>query len=81
MESNSSSLVNNNNLDYKELIRPYLKHWKWFIISLVIALCLSLIYLRYATPLFAAEAKIQIIVDPTAASQLSTFNDLGMLST
>jgi capsular exopolysaccharide synthesis family protein len=81
MESKHSIFSNNNNkLDYKELIRPYLKHWKWFVFSLFLAIALAFIYFRYTTPLYAVEGKIQIIEDPGATSQFSTFNDLGMLS-
>lgn len=79
MESKYTS-ISNNKLDYKELIRPYQKHWKWFVFCLFLALTLAIIYIRYATPLYAVEGKIQIIEDPGASSQLSTFNDLGMLS-
>ncbi|WP_019671498.1 GumC family protein [Eudoraea adriatica] len=79
MESNYSSFSDDNKLDFKELIRPYLRHWKWFVFSLVFAIALSLFYFRYATPLFEVEAKIQILADD-ANSNLSTFSDLQKLT-
>ncbi|MFC2148443.1 GumC family protein [Bacteroidota bacterium] len=80
MESNYSSLSNNNKFDYQELIGPYLKHSRWFVFSLLLLLAIAIIYIRYATPLYEVEGKIQIIEDASSTSQLSTFNDLGMLT-
>ena len=60
MESKTSSF-SNNKIDYKELIQPYLKHWRWFVFSLIVSITIAIIYLRYATPLYEARAKIQII--------------------
>ncbi|WP_299164461.1 tyrosine-protein kinase [uncultured Eudoraea sp.] len=80
MESNYSSFSNHKKEDYKELLKPFLKNWKWFVFSLFLALSLAIIYIRYTTPLFAVQAKIQIIEDQNASADLSTFSDLGMLT-
>lgn len=80
MESKFSSISNHNKLDYKELIRPFLKHWKWFVFSLLVSITIAIIYLRYATPLYEATGKIQIIEDPNATSQMGAFSDLEMLT-
>ena len=76
--------LNSNNLestiDLKELIKTYSKHWKWFVLSIIIVLTIAFIYLRYATPLYAAQAQIQIIEDKGTSSELSIFKDLDVLS-
>ncbi len=79
MESNYSNLPNTQ-LDYKELLKPYLKHWKWFLVGLFFAIFMAVLFLRYTTPLFAVEAKIQIIKDQNATSELGAFSDLQMLT-
>lgn len=68
-----------NTLDLKDLINTYTKHWKWFVISCILALLLALLYIRYATPEYAANAKIQIIEDKGGASEMSAFSELSLL--
>lgn len=66
-------------VDLKEIIATYTKHWKWFVLSAILACILAFIYIRYATPEYAAKAKIQIIEDKNASSELSAFQDLKIL--
>ncbi|MEG3658587.1 polysaccharide biosynthesis tyrosine autokinase [Arenibacter palladensis] len=68
------------NSDINEIIDSYTKHWKWFVVSVVIALIFGFIYLRYATPEYLAEAKIQILDENSSGSGLGLFQDLDLLS-
>ena len=77
---NSTSSLSQNKLDYTELLKPYLKHWRWFAFSVIIAVTLAIVYIRYATPQYAVQGKVQIIEDQTAATELSAFRDLGVFS-
>ena len=79
MESNYSNMPKGH-IDYKELLKPYLKHWKWFAVSVIIALLLAILYIRYTTPEYAVQAKIQILEDQGAASELGAFSDLQLLT-
>ena len=79
MESMPSSFSNNNKLDYKELIRPYLRHWKWFAFSAMIALVLAFLSIRYSTPEYAVQSEIQIIQDQSSSSEMTAFRDLNLL--
>ena len=72
--------LNASGIDYKLIIGKYLKHWKWFVLSSIIALCLAFFNLRYTIPEYEASAKIQIIKDKNAASELSIFRDLDALA-
>ena len=68
------------NLDLKEIISLYTKHWKWFVLSGFISLAIAYVYLRYEIPEYIAEAKIQIVDEGSSGSGLSLFKDLDMLS-
>ncbi len=68
-----------NSADLKETIATYTKHWKWFLLSALAAMVLAFIYIRYATPEYAAKAKIQILEDKNSTSELSAFQDLTLL--
>ena len=43
-----------------EILFKYLVYWPWFVVSIVICICCTLIYLRYSTPIYSTSAKILI---------------------
>ena len=45
----------------EELIAPYLAHWRWIVLSVVLALILGLIYLRYAEKIYMVNSSIILI--------------------
>lgn len=80
MGLDSNNVFSKQGMDYRELLRPYLKHWKWFAGSVFLAVLLAVVYLRYTIPEYAVQAKIQILQDQSATSELSAFRDLGILT-
>ena len=76
---NLDSQSTSNTVDLKEVISSYLKHWKWFVVSIALMLILATIYIRYTPPQYAAAAKIQILEDENSGSSLSAFSDLDVL--
>ncbi|MEO9891021.1 polysaccharide biosynthesis tyrosine autokinase [Aurantibacter sp.] len=74
-----SEKFSNDNVDLKEILNSYLKHWKWFVLSAIVTLIMASLYIRYATPEYSAKAKIQIIEDKNSSSELSAFQDLDLL--
>ncbi|MCX7549495.1 GumC family protein [Xanthomarina sp. F2636L] len=48
------------NIDFKEIITPYLHKWKFIILCVVFAVSLAFLYLRYADYQYQANAKIKI---------------------
>ncbi|MEY8779552.1 GumC family protein [Allomuricauda sp. XS_ASV26] len=70
----------NTKLDIKSILDSYLKHWKWFVLSVIVAFLLAFAYLRYTIPKYNASAKIQIIEDKGASSELSVLQDLDVFS-
>lgn len=66
----------------KEVFSIYLSKWKWFVVSIIVALSLGYAYLRYTLPQFEASATV-LIKDDTKGnvpSEVSAFQDLGILS-
>jgi len=75
-----SQNINTDNSDINEIFSNYTQHWKWFVVSGVVALVLAFIYLRYTPPEYLAEAKIQILDENSTGSGLGLFQDLDALS-
>ena len=44
----------------KEQLSIYLSHWRWFIVSIFIALALGFFYLKYTLPKYEVKASILI---------------------
>jgi capsular exopolysaccharide synthesis family protein len=72
--------MTNDQLDLNEILKPYKRHWKWFVLFVFLAVALALVYIRYATPEYSVQAKLQILQEQGAGSELSAFRDLQMLS-
>ncbi|MXV52129.1 polysaccharide biosynthesis tyrosine autokinase [Pedobacter sp. HMF7647] len=49
-----------NEFNFKELISKYLAYWKWFVISILLALVLAFVYLKLQTPLYNVQSSILI---------------------
>jgi uncharacterized protein involved in exopolysaccharide biosynthesis len=41
-----------------EIIGLFIKHWKWFVLGLIVALGLAFIYLRYTTPVYEVTSSV-----------------------
>ncbi|GLU44902.1 tyrosine-protein kinase family protein [Allomuricauda sp. NBRC 101325] len=65
--------------DLKDQVSKYLKYKLWFILSIVVSISISYLYIRYATPKFQANATIKIVEDKSTPSELSLFSDLNLL--
>ena len=64
------------NLDLKELISNYTKHWQWFLLMVFTMLLLSVVYIRYKTPEYLVSAKIQIQEEDNGGVQIFGDSDL-----
>lgn len=56
-------------LNLQELLKPYLRRWIWFVISVAIILIIAAIYLRYTTPIYQTTSTV-LIKDAKKASSL-----------
>lgn len=71
---------NTTTVDLKNTITAYAKHWKWFIISVAIALIFAFVSIRYAIREYQIRSQIQIVQEKNASNELSLFKDLGVFS-
>ena len=70
-------------ISFIELFFHYFRHWKWFIISIVVCLAAAFTYLRYTNSEYKVAAKILIRDDKkgqTVAANFSAFSDLGIVA-
>lgn len=77
-KTNSDTIVEGFNL--KKAISTYTKQWKWFVLSLTIALAAASIYIRYTTPEYSALAKVKLIDENEGSSAGAMFKDLSLFS-
>ena len=58
-------------------------NWQWFLLSLIICLSASLLYLRYANPVYAVSCRLMVKDDKqqrNTSELLASVQDLGFLS-
>ena len=70
--------------DFQTVFAILVLNWQWFLLSLIIFISGALIYLRYATPVYQASAKMLIKDDQSsrrrANQALSNMTDLGFMT-
>ncbi|KAA2217452.1 GumC family protein [Maribacter flavus] len=69
----------NSNENLKNILSTYLKQWKWFVLSGIIALVLAYVNIRYTIPEYSVQAQIQIVQEKNSTNQLSVFQDLNFM--
>lgn len=47
-------------IDYKALLQKCLKHWRWFIVSVLACLIIAFTYIRYTAPVYNVTASVLI---------------------
>ncbi len=67
----------------REALEKYSRHYKWFLLGVMIALAAAFVYLRYAT--YQYEVSSTILIDDKEKggglnSELSAFKDLGLIT-
>ncbi len=70
-----------NPINLKEEIFKYLSHWRWFILSTVLALICAVLYLKYTPKSYNVATKILIKDEKSndLANQLSAFSEMSIL--
>ena len=77
MSQKNNSLQEENHI--KDILFPYLKKWKFYILSLIVAFGIYKVYLRYAKQTYKVNATIIVKDDKKDgfSNQLSAFENLG----
>jgi tyrosine-protein kinase Etk/Wzc len=65
----------------REELDKYLFYWRWFVFSVLVALLIGFIYLRYATPIYSATTTVLVKDDKKGglASEFSGLSEIGLL--
>ncbi len=68
-------------VSFAEILLHYLKHWKLFLISVIVCLTCFIIYLQFAIPQYRVSSSV-IIKDEKKGQgyDLTAFNDLGIIT-
>src|SRR5690606_15714453 len=66
-------------IDVRALLTNYLRHWHWFVISVLSCLLLAFLYLQYATPQYQISSTLLIKDDKKGGNvpDMAAFADLG----
>lgn len=66
-------------INLRDILKPYLRNWPWFVVSVLVAISIAFIYLRYTPNSYQTTASILIKDEGSSdLSQLAMFQDLGM---
>lgn len=68
--------------DIKQVLERYLRHWKWFALSIFTFLVMVFIYLKVTIPVYNTSAKL-LVEDKKSgggSGELAVFSDLGLFS-
>jgi len=66
---------------FAENLFRYIRHWKWFVFSMVVCLSLAVLYMMKASPVY--EVKAKILLESTSENSNSSMNslqDLGLFN-
>src|SRR5690554_314012 len=66
------------NINIKEEILKYIIHWRWFLLSGLLALIIAFIYLRYAENKYQTQTTILIKDDKSQNNQLMAFSEFDL---
>jgi capsular exopolysaccharide synthesis family protein len=67
-------------LDIRELLDKYLKHFWWFMLSVIVCLLLAYLYIHYKVPVYESTATVLIERDDLASGspELNMLKDIGL---
>lgn len=82
MNSNPNKIegADSEKFNIKKTLNLYLRHWKWFLLGLILSCTTAFLILRYTTPQYAAFSKIMLLPDSEGGSGASALKDLSIFS-
>lgn len=76
---NQQNYIEEEELDLREIIKPYLNHWKYFVLGVLAMLVLAFLYLRYATPIYNVKSTVLIKdAENNKAGNMDVLSDLSV---
>ncbi|WBV61577.1 polysaccharide biosynthesis tyrosine autokinase [Chryseobacterium camelliae] len=80
MDQNYLDQNQEESLNLRELIKPYLHRWYWFIIGVIITIIGAWFFLRYSVPVYNTEATLlikEVKKSTSGQPELSVISELG----
>lgn len=80
MDQNYLDQIQEESLNLRELIKPYLHRWYWFIIGVIITIIGAWFFLRYSIPVYNTEATLlikEVKKSTSGQPELSVISELG----
>ncbi|SDL76893.1 GumC family protein [Chryseobacterium taihuense] len=72
--------IQEENLNIREIIKPYLYRWYWFVAGIIIAGLLSWFFLRYSIPVYSTESTLlikEVKKSTSGQPEMSVISELG----
>lgn len=68
--------------NFQKFFMLFVLNWKWFVLSLIICLGASYLYLRYTSPTYSTTAKLLVKEDSNGSrrNRISDISNLGTIS-
>src|SRR5690554_4155109 len=63
-----TTAVEDDSIDLKKIIFNFLRNWYWFVITVMIALSVALLYNKYATPVYEINSTILVEEENSSSS-------------
>lgn len=72
----------NSSFNFQKIYTLLILNWKWFVLSVIICVGASYLYLRYSTPVYSTVAKLLVKDDNSGGrrGRLSDMSNLGIIS-
>ncbi|MDQ1161004.1 tyrosine-protein kinase Etk/Wzc [Chryseobacterium sp. SORGH_AS 447] len=78
--SNNQNEFQEENLNIREIIKPYIYRWYWFVIGIVAAIIIAWFFLRYSIPIYSTESTLlikEVKKSTSGQPEMSVISELG----
>jgi len=78
-QNNFEDQLQEETLDLRELIKPYLFKWYWFVVGAVISVVVAWFFLRYSVPVYNTESTLLIkeVKKTSGVPEMSVLSEIG----
>ena len=82
IENSHAGVPSSEEVNLNELVKPYLRKWYWFFLSVLLSAVLAFLYIKTATPVYRITSSILIKdTKKTPSADMAMLSDLGGLGT
>ena len=70
--------IKDETFNIKDIIFPYLVHWKWIVLSLFLSICVYITYIKFTVPAYNVSATLLINEDKSGGDAQAMFSEITM---